>query len=367
LYFLEKEVETRMNIIAVIARRSLLTTASMLLLTLNAYAGDYARDPCAIPDKIAISQAARADLQKQYAALAAKSAQLDGSSEALNQDCKNIHRVVGSPSEVSCARRERDITVALGTHGRNVGAFNQRLTDALQTAIPALQAQMATTRNELARMSRNSQQWQHEIDDWIELGEQARNEARLHAAFAAIDTITDLEHEQLAENIELNEDALTTYKSLYASGQRFIPAEFRTALEHQLTTMRTRRDLLQLFQQLSLTADRTYTLYKPLSEDKSIAGLGQFTVGILRESLLLIQASPEATMTVTALDMAQDSAYGWIAHVVAQHRIKEFNGLQDNELGAINTISRLYISQVNNLKTLKDAMNALLNAACYKS
>lgn len=337
-----------------------------LLFANGASAGDYARDPCRVPSVLAKQPAEYATAIAQYDALSAKSSELDSTSETFNQQCK-VQKIVGSPGEVACARRQRDIETALEAHSRKIDAFHQYLSGSLEARIAALQGQMTSSRAELLRVSSNAQKWQQEIDGWIDLGDKARDDAQLHAVFAAIDIVADSERDGLKVDIALDEGALSTFKSLYASGRKFIPVEFQAGLERELLTMRTQRDLLTLLQHLNLTADRASSAYEPFSEGKNIAGFGQFTVGVLRESLPLMEASPEAKITVTALDMAEHSLYGWWAHVVAEKHANQFIGLEEKQLRAVDAISSVYIREVENRKSLNNALSALRGAPCYKS
>ncbi len=214
--------------------------------------------------------------------------------------------------------------------------------------LAAITAHIAPAIRGLRQVSPNAKAWQHDMDQWIENGESARQEARVKALTTGIELIADNEKEELMEKVELNENALHQVDSLYSAGYGNIPLAFRTQLKSEISSMRTRADLWQIVQQLNLTAERTYTTAKPMSEGRTLEGFGQFTVGVLKEALMFMKdVHPLSKATVAAVDMGFDAINGWTAYLVAKHRVDQFVGLSDQQLNAVRALSHVYTEGIN--------------------
>jgi hypothetical protein len=223
----------------------------------------------------------------------------------------------------------------------------------------AVTAQIAPALRDLRKISPNTRKWQRDMDAWVHQGEEARTEARIKAASAAYDVVSTLAHQNLESKAALDENAIHTIDSLYASGYHNVPAPFRAELQHEVTTLHTKHDLLILVDHLKLTADRVYGTAKPMSEGGTLEGFGQFGAGVLQESLELMKnADPAAAMTVTAFDMSTTAAYGWWARLAAEHRVNELIGLNEQQLAVAQSLSKVYIDGVDKKIALEKAWHA---------
>ncbi len=139
---------------------------------------EFTRDPCPLPPVPAVS----AGLKAEFARLSARARSLDSTTAAFNARC-NVENPEGEQAEIACRQEEADLQKQIKQHDREIETFNRLLAAEADGEIRRLQGRIAATAAKMREAMGNSEAWQREAEDWIELGEHARHQAQVTTVF----------------------------------------------------------------------------------------------------------------------------------------------------------------------------------------
>ena len=325
-------------------------------------AGEYAREPCAVADilRTNVDYASTVNLSHTLKLAAAKL-----ESEAKNHDIRcDRNMKEGSPEELACALEKRNLQEKLAAHDRSVERHQVHVGRMIDQAITRLDQRMATTRTLLSQTTHSAERWTRDMQEWIDLGKQARHEAQVTAFEKSVGLAVEGIKLAIDGQLVLSEQARNSYQLWYArSGQAF-PAAMRAPIEQRILSMRAGRDVTEMLTYIYDQHGRAYAVVGALESGNNWEAAGQAVAGSLKLSLTLGQASPEAKLAVDISELLLDDSYGWMSRIVAENRVQELIVLQETQLDVVKVLSTRYVADVKEREALAVARAQLESDAC---
>ncbi len=346
-----------------LARPALRCLAAMLVLpALAARAGEYARDPCPAPASLGAQAGA---VSKTYNTLSADARRLDGLGKTHDAQCDH-ELPKGSSAELACGTNKVKLAGAIAEHDSRVDKYQAEVLELIDQALLRTEARMAQTRPRLAAVAPAAQSWTREMEQWIEIGEEARREARA----TAYEKSAGLAIEEIKHGIELKltlaEDTRAAFKAWYAAAAPALTGTTRAAVEQRIVNLSAGRDVVTLLEYIYEQHGRAYSVVRELQAERNWAASGMAVAGALKLSLTLMKAtSREAKLAVDITELLIDASYGWLARYSAVARVEQFAAVQDGQLLAVKSLSKLYVADVDGRKSLKRARQRLASDACH--
>jgi hypothetical protein len=342
------------------------------------FANHYVDDPCAIPapkplggNSCGANPAAHCpyqisiapDLVARRNALVAKGSALDGTADQFNARC-NVEQVVGSPAEAACARDEAALKGHLDAYDRNVADFNRALAADYGVAEQTLTARLAVTAGKLKSVGRGSDALAKDAAEWVRMGEEARQKARLGAFEKMVSWATDDFVETSRAEAKLTQTELSAFKRWYRDTNRVLPAALKSEMGGRILKLNTRADVTSLLKYIEEQHMRAYDVAGPLGAGHAWEATGQAVVGVLRLTLSLTkETSMEAKLAVDIADMAVDDTEGWTTFLVAKSLTEKSLELRDLDLRAIRSLADSYRRDVDRLAAIR-AQQKLVASGC---
>jgi hypothetical protein len=332
-----------------------------LMLAFSAHAGEYARDPCPAPPQIKAQAGA---IFTTYDTLSAEARRLDGLGKSHDAQCdRDLPK--GSAAELACGASQLKLSGAIAEHDGRVDQYQGDLLALIDQALARTDARLAQTRGRLAAVAPAAQSWTREMDEWIATGEAARREAR----WGAFEKSAGLAIDQIKNGIDLQlavaEKTRSSFMAWYAAAAPALTGTTRAAVERQILNLRAGRDVITLLQYIQEQHARAYSVARDLQEERNWAASGEAVAGALKLSLTLMKStSPEAKLSVDIAELLIDDSYGWLARYSAVKRVEQFASLQDSQLAAVKSLSKLYVADVDGRKVLVNAKERLRSDAC---
>ncbi len=335
--------------------------AAMALSCGTAASSDYARDPCPAPEALRKEGGA---IFATRDTLAAAARRLDDQGRKHDAQCDRDFPV-GSASEVACGASKVKLAQAIATHDGHVDRYQGDLRALIDQALARIDRRMVETRSRLAGVAPSAQAWNREMDAWIELGEDARREAQ----WTGYEKLAGLSLEGIKAGIgaqlSVSEAIRSNFKAWLAASGQALPVGALAPLEQQIRELRSGRDVINMLNFLYEQHTRAYSVAKPLQAGKNWEASAQALAGALKLSLSLMQnASLQAKLAVDITELAIDASYGWLARGAAIQRVEQFAALQEGQLDAVKALTRLYTTDVDARKALRQARRHLDSTAC---
>jgi hypothetical protein len=319
--------------------------------------GHYARRPCPVSPEMT------AGMQDQFARLSTRADTLDSTVVAFNAKC-NVDNPEGSSAERTCAHQEKQIRGDLDRHDKDVAAFNQHLVSDYDSQSVLVSSRMAATAARMKVANTSSEDWQADTQEWMNMSAKARRNAQISATLEAFGLVADAAALDAHQSIAFSEDSIGRFEKWYASYNQALPASQRATVLTRIRLLKSREQDAEL---LSLICQLVSTEISPklaMDDDHYWEATGEAAVGTLRMAQAVMNTDPRIKLIVAATQMSLDVSYGWTAVLLSRKRTEQLIALQDDNLKAINALSRLYIDDVKKLKELKTARAAFTGSAC---
>jgi hypothetical protein len=328
----------------------------------EAGAREFTRDPCPLLS----TPTASAGLKAEFARLSARAMSLDSTTAAFNARC-NVENPEGEAAEIACKQEEADLQKQIEQHDREIESFNRSLAAEADGEIRRLQGRMAGTAAKMRQAMGNSEEWQREAEDWIELGAQARHQAQVATVFEELDLATEAVAEAARQNIELSAEMLRRFKAWYDGYGQIFPYAERARILARIRDLRTVKDMAELLGILGTAQASMLGAREALEDAQYRRAVGEAVVGVLRIAQSALSADPRLKLAVTVVDLSLEDGYAVLAGREARVRVDQLLTLQDGNLRAIDALGRLYVEDVRKLKAVKQARAGLVADACFAS
>jgi len=286
----------------------------------------------------------KADLTARYQQLAQQH-------DALNQRINNFNVTYqdvpeGSTLAQQAVTEQAGIDADKARYRRATDAYEADLAAAVKQTLEALNGQIATTRIQLSRATQQLQGFQSSADEWINLGEDARQKARISAR----DTVASVLLAKLSASNESQTELDET--SLKKIGQLLRNRVFMDDLYAQVLTA-------QHLDALKTDAD----VIKTLENVRGVVDLSGSNLNDREEVLKavlkgieLVDRDPRVALLIADGDITIDSAYGWLAAQEARNRVNQLLDLSGDQLKAVTVLSNLYEKEIKNRNSLMAAL-----------
>jgi hypothetical protein len=193
------------------------------------------------------------------------------------------------------------------------------------------------------------------MEDWIDLGVQARNEAQANAVEKTIGLAIEKIKGLLKTDLIVSEKTRDAYRQWFNQSGKAFPVEVRRGIEQRISNLRAGRDIIEMLTYIYDQHSRAYIMADALQKGTNREAVGQGTVGVLKLTLALSQTNFEVKFLVDLVELLIDDTYGWLARYITENRVQEIIILQDQQLDIVNRLGRNYIKDVNVLKSLLSA------------
>ncbi len=323
----------------------------------GASGGHYACRPCPVSPEMA------AGVQDQFARLSTRADTLDSTVAAFNAKC-NVDNPEGSSAERACANQERELRGDLDRQDKDVAAFNQQLVSDYDSQSVVVSNRMAATAARMKAANNSSEDWQADTQEWMDMSAKARRSAQVSATLEAFGLIADAAALDAEQSLAFSEDSIGRFEKWYASYNQVLPASQRATVMTRIRLLKSRKEDAELLSLILQLVGAHISPQQAMNDDRYWEATGDVAVGTLRLAQAVMNTDPRIKLIVAAAQTGLDTSYGWTAVLLSRKRAEQLIALQDDNLKAINALSRLYIDDVKMLKQLKTARAAFTGAAC---
>jgi len=319
--------------------------------------GHYARRPCPVSPEMTAS------VQGQFVKLSARANTLDSTVTAFNTKC-NVDNPEGSSAERVCAEQEQQLRGDLDSQDKEVAAFNRQLASAYDSQAIVVSNRMAATSARMKAANNSSEDWQADMQEWMDMGANARRSAQVSATIESFGLIADAVALDAHESLAFSEDSIGRFEKWYASYNLALPASQRDTVLARIRLLKSRKQDAELLSLILQLVGAHISPQQAIADDHYWEATGEVAVGTLRLAQTVMNTDPRIRLIVAATQMSLDVGYGWTAILISNKRATQLIALQDDNLRAINALSHLYIDDVKKLKQIKAARAAFGGSAC---
>lgn len=323
----------------------------------GASGGHYARRPCPVSPEMT------AGVQGQFARLSTRADTLDSAVAAFNASC-DVDNPEGSPAERACADQEQQMRRDLDRQDKDVAVFNQQLASDYDSQSVVVSNRMAATAARMRAATNSSEDWQADTQEWMDMSAKARRSAQVSATIESFGLIVDAVALDAHQSLAFSEDSIGRFEKWYASYNQALPASQRATVLARIRLLKSRQEDAELLSLILQSVGAHISPQQAMDDDHYWEATGEVAVGTLRLAQAVMNTDPRIKLIVAAAQTALDTSYGWTAVLLSRKRAEQLIALQDDNLKAINALSRLYIDDVKKLKQLKTMRTAFTRSPC---
>ncbi len=301
---------------------------------------------CSLPQALSVSQ--RMQFQQQCQTLARGAEALDLRINQFNAKCASVEEK--SPLIAECENEEAKLNVEKAEHRTAVVAYQSDLERAINGLLANLDIKIAMTKKRLQSLPRGLDGFQAAADDWIKLGEKAREKARHSAKAAAISVFFVKLAEYPKKEIALDEASLRKIKDLR------LKRVFMDDLYAEVFTTQ-HLDKIKTYEHGLETLETIYKIEQVKQADE-LKDREEVLTNILK-GIEVINHNPEISLLIADGELVTDGVYGWLTYGEAKRRVNQLLDLRDDQLAALKSVTGLYERQIKAKKLLTDFLKCI--------
>jgi hypothetical protein len=268
---------------------------------------------------------------------------IDRSVDLFRERC-NRPMVKGSPEETSCASEQAMHLAQIAQHDARTRTFDREVDALAATTEPKVVQRLKALRVQLDRTSARGKGWSGDIDEWLRIGEDARQAARAQAFETAVNLVIDGGIEKLKHNAGLEQSTRDSLQQWFAERGQAFPPGLRAEIERRLARARSYHDVAGLLRYIYLQHAAAYQAMNATAgaPDAIAEAIVSFVAHLPPE----IGLGREAQLLLDVVQLGEKDLYGVVAYFTARGRIEELLALQEQQFEQMKGLSRAYIATV---------------------